>query len=248
MQLYLSIDDTDNLASPGSGQLAASLAGHLQEQGLTSHCSNISRHQLLVDSAIPYTSHNSAMCFIAEAADTRLADIIACAGQFLRHTSAPGADPGLGVAVADTRLDRQALIGFGEKAKATVLCKEDAFLLAEKTGVHLSEHGGTGGGIIGALAGIGLRLQGSDGRFRGWFDLGEAGRIVTAQSLCAHAFVDAVVDENGQVLADDCQVMLTDTRIKTILYHHSQVIPVRAGASESPVPWTTLTKAEVKRF
>lgn len=56
-----------------------------------------------------------------------------------------------------------------------------------------TEHGGTGGGIIGALAVIGLRLHGSDGRFRGWHHLGNAGVITTPADLCSHPFVEAVL-------------------------------------------------------
>ena len=47
----------------------------------------------------------------------------------------------------------------------------DAYLLAEQfPELSLSEHGGTGDGVIGALAGVGLRLSGSDGRIKGKID------------------------------------------------------------------------------
>lgn len=248
MQIYLSIDDTDNLNSPGSGQLAETLAGELQQEGLTLKCSNISRHQLFFNEAIPYTSHNSSMCFSAVTGDDKLNDIIEFTRQFLRRTAAPGSDPGLCVAVDSKLLDRDALTAFGLKAKKTVLSKQDAYSLADKTGVHLSEHGGTGDGVIGALAGTGLRLQGNDGRFRGWLDLGAKGTITTPSSLCMHSFVDAVVDDNGQALADETPVFLADSRIKTIHCNHHQVIPVTAAASECGAAWQTLTKKDVKRF
>ena len=248
MQIYLSIDDTDNLDSPGSGQLAEILANKLEQEGLVSQCSNISRHQLFVDAAIPYTSHNSAMCFSATTLDKQLDNIIKFAGQFLRTSSAQGSDPGLCVAVADTLLNRGALIAFGIKAKTTVLDKKEARLQASETGVHLSELGGTGDGIIGALAGVGLRLQGNDGRFRGWLNLGECGEIVTTQSLCAHPWVDAVVDQNGHPLADKTPVMLSDTRIKTVLCNHRQVIPVTPTKGDCCAGWATLTQIATKRY
>ena len=248
MQIYLSIDDTDNLDSPGSGQLAEILADKLEQEGLVSQSSNISRHQLFVDAAIPYTSHNSAMCFSATTLDNQLDNIIEFAGQFLQSFSAQGSDPGLCVAVADTFLNREALIAFGSKAKTTVLDKKEARLLASETGVHLSEHGGTGDGIIGAIAGIGLRLQGNDGRIRGWLNLGECGKIVTTQSLCAHPWVDAVIDENGHPLADETPVLLSENRIKTVLCNHRQVIPVRPTKGDCCAAWATLTKSAIKRF
>ncbi len=248
MNIYLSIDDTDNLDSPGSGQLAEILAGELQQKGLAAQCSSISRHQLFFNEVIPYTSHNSSMCFSTTIGDNRLDDIIEFAKQFLTKASAPGSDPGLCVAVDNKFLDRAALTAFGVSAKQTVRSKQEAYSLADKTGIHLSEHGGTGDGIIGALAGIGLRLQGNDGRLRGWLNLGECGQITTAKALCNHPFVDAVVNDDGHPLAEEIPVFLADSKIKTVLCNHRQVIPVTATVDDSGPAWTTLSKSEVKRF
>lgn len=248
MHIYLSIDDTDNLESPGSGQLAEMLTGELQEFGLASECSNITRHQLFFHETIPYTSHNSAMCFSAVIGDTRLNDVIQYARQFLRKASAPGSDPGLCVTTLSDCLDSNALTTFGLKAKQSVLTKEEAYHLADMVGVHLSEHGGTGDGIIGALAGTGLRLHGNDGRFRGWLDMGKAGAITCPKSLCDHLSVDDVVDTDGQPLPEDTPVLLTDSKIKAVLCNHRQVIPVTESENSKGPVWKTLSKAEVKRF
>lgn len=248
MNIFLSIDDTDNLDSPGSGQLADILAGELQQEGLISKYSNISRHQLFIHEAIPYTSHNSSMCFSATTKNNRLDDVIEFAKQFLKKASAPESDPGLCIAVDNDLLDRAALAAFGASAKQTIHSKQEAYSLAKMTGVHLSEHGGTGDGIIGALAGTGLRLRGNDGRFRGWLNLGERGQITSPKLLCNHPFVDAVVNDDGQPLAEDIPVFLADSKIKTILKDHRQVIPVTANTDDCGAIWTTLTKAEVKRF
>lgn len=248
MQIYLSIDDTDNLDSPGSGQLAEVLSGELQQLGLASRCSNISRHQLFVHDVIPYTSHNSSMCFSAIIGDTKLDDVIQFAGQFLVKASAQGSDPGLCVAADNESLDRQALTEFGLKAKQIVLTKPEAYQLAQKTGIHLSEHGGTGDGIIGAIAGTGLRIHGNDGRFRGWLDFGKAGQLISIKDLCSRPSVDDVVDAEGQSLPEDAKVILADNKIKTVLLDHRQVIPVTGTSEINGSAWTTLTKAEVKRF
>ncbi len=63
MKTIISIDDTDNEHSPGSGQLADDLAQELILYRLVTEASDISRHQLFVHDLVPYTSHNSAMCF-----------------------------------------------------------------------------------------------------------------------------------------------------------------------------------------
>jgi hypothetical protein len=176
-------------------------------------------------------------------------EIIRFGQSFLRNESAIGSDPGLCVAVSDCRLNREALIAFGTSAKQTILTKKNAYELAQDLGIHLSEHGGTGGGVIGALAAIGLRLQGNDGRFRGWYHFGKAGEITTPAALCAHAFVDAVVTEAGVALETDTPIILAEDKVKTVLMGGRQVVPVAGttGAMQG-LNWSTLTKAEVKRF
>ena len=248
VQIYLGIDDTDNLDSPGSGQLAEMLSTQLRQTQLSLTCSSISRHQLFVHDTIPYTSHNSSMCFSSVINDHRLDDIILFAQQFLKKASAPGSDPGLCVAALHHDSDYRDLTSFGRRAKETRLTKQEAYFLAGKAGVHLSEHGGTGDGIIGALAGIGLRLNGNDGRFRGWLDLGPTGSVTSVKAISAHPFIDAVTTSEGRALPEEEQVHLVDSRVKTILQNHLQVVPVMPREHCSEACWSTLSKAEVKRF
>lgn len=248
MNIYLCIDDTDNLDSPGSGELAEILAKKLKHLGLASECSDITRHQLFVHEDIPYTSHNSSMCFAADITDNNLNDVIQFSTEFLTTSSAPGSDPGLCVTVNKESSDRQMLIDFGLRAKRTVLTKQEAYFLAEKTGVHLSEHGGTGDGIVGALAGLGLRFYGNDGRIRGWLNLGKVGQITNPKDLCTHPSVDDVVDQEGMVLPDDSKIILSEEKIKTVFLNHRRVIPVMRSVNVNTQAWTTLTKAEVKCF
>lgn len=248
MHIFLSIDDTDNLESPGSGHLSDAMAKELQHLGLISQCSNITRHQLFVHESIPYTSHNSSMCFSAVIGEDDLSDVIHFARKYLEKASAPGSDPGLCVAVEKETLDRKALIDFGLQAKQKVFTKQDAYSLAQRTGVHLSEHGGTGDGIVGALAGIGLRLHGSDGRFRGWLNLGKAGQATDRKFLCSHPAVDAVVDDEGNVVPEDSRIVFAEDKVKTVFLNHRQVIPVTRTGNGGESVWTTLTRSEAKRF
>lgn len=248
MQIYLSVDDTDNQTSIGSGQLAENLTEELIRKGLVQSCSNITRHQLYFHDDIPYTSHNSSMCFKASCSSGSIPALVEFSAQYLKEYSAPGSDPGLCIAEDSNTLDRDALIHFGEQAKSTILNKEKAYLLASQTKVHLSEHGGTGDGVVGALAGIGLRIQGNDGRFRGWFNMGSAGETTTAAQLCEHPFVTDVIDENGNSIAPQSPIRITDEKIKTILHNHIQVIPVSRHEEENGCKWTTLSRQEVKKY
>ena len=54
---------------------------------------------------------------------------------------------------------------FAQRAKLKVLSIQEAQQTAADAGVQLLGLTGTGVGIIGALAGIGLRRAGEDGRF-----------------------------------------------------------------------------------
>jgi hypothetical protein len=248
IHLLISIDDTDNLDSPGSGTAAENMARAMQKKGLA-QCSDITRHQLFVHEAIPYTSGNSAMCFSAVGQAGALAEIIRFSADFLRQEAAAGSDPGLCVAQQDCRLDKKALISFGQRAKHTVIDKQAAYDLARELGLHLSEHGGTGGGIIGALAAIGLRLHGSDGRFRGWYRLGKAGEVTTPATLCAHPFIDAVVADTGEWLSNDTSIIFTEDKVKTVLLNGLQAIPVtRTCRTDNQAAWMTLDNKAIKQY
>ncbi|GAA1861660.1 hypothetical protein GCM10009836_47320 [Pseudonocardia ailaonensis] len=160
--LLIAIDDTDDRVSRGTGWLAQRLIEELAAQGL-GECGGATRHQLLRDPRIPYTSHNSSACLAwFRAPGVTAADVAAVAGPFLAERSAPGSDPGL--AVAERRTVPE-LVAFGRAAKTEVLEIDAARELARAHGVHLSGHGGTEGGVLGALAAVGLHLSGSDGFF-----------------------------------------------------------------------------------
>ena len=67
MRVYLGFDDTDHIdADRGTGKLARWFKDELPAG---SRIWGVVRQQLLVHDAIPYTSHNSAACLIAELMD-----------------------------------------------------------------------------------------------------------------------------------------------------------------------------------
>lgn len=117
-------------------------------------------------------------------------------------------------------------------------------------GIHLSEHGGTGQGIIGALAGAGLRLSGNDGRFKGKIKISSESSIVSAGELCATGKVDLVKSlEDGIILAEDELVILGDT-LKTVLLEGKAVFPVFAVAQDDSArpKWQSYSKSQLKDF
>ncbi|MBT8339767.1 MAG: hypothetical protein KJP07_07115 [Desulfatitalea sp.] len=252
IQILVAMDDTDQTDGPGTGHLAQDLCARISANGWGA-CSAISRHQLFVHPAIPYTSHNSAMCFQANIRTDRLQDLIRFSSHFLEAYSAPGSDPGLCVAAKDAGFYASPLIDFGAHAKLAVLTKHDAFHLVRDLPVHLSEHGGTGQGVIGALAAVGLRLSGNDGRFRGWYHLGKAGEYLSVGQLCEFDFIEAVKSENGEFLKNDEIVHFGADKQKTVLQDAVQVLLVKPVAdcclrAARHRHWITLTKRQVKRY
>ena len=145
MKVLVCIDDTDNLESRGTGELAEQLSAEITSRSW-GNCEFVTRHQLLVHPDVPYTSHNSSMCFTADISEQHLPLMIAHAGAFLENESAPGSDPGLAVAVSNRVSDMGAVVDFGQRAKQEVVKKQEAYDLAEALDIHLSEHGGTGHG------------------------------------------------------------------------------------------------------
>lgn len=202
MLILLCIDDTDNLDSRGTGELATIIANTIEDNSW-GKCSGITRHQLFIHPDIPYTSHNSSMCFEAEINETFLENIICYSSDFLKNESAEGSDPGLCVAALHRMAAPDLLIDFGKRAKKEVVTKEDAYNLADELGVYLSEHGGTGQGVIGALAGVGLRLTGNDGRFKGKIMLDSESGIETVDYILSKTNIDRIITLEGNVLKDN---------------------------------------------
>lgn len=247
MKLIIAIDDTDSLESRGTGHLAQIMIERIEKMrwGI---CARITRHQLFVHEDIPYTSHNSAMCFEAEIDKHRYEDLVGFGMRFLETESEKGSDPGLCVVNMDNGLNTDILTAFGRRAKTEVLEKSAAYAIANDLGVHLSEHGGDGQGIVGALAGTGLRLSGNDGRFRGWLHYGKAGETISAKDLLADGFVDRVQSTEGEIIAPELPVLLSEEKIKTVLQDHRQVVLVRNTTAAGPIKWQTLTKEQVKQI
>ncbi len=161
MTLYLGIDDTDTRESRGTGRLARTIAAELAR---TYTVTGVTRHQLFVHPAVPYTSHNSsAVIHIQDTGNGIAADVFAAAKELMLADFIDGSDPGICVA-ADRNINSD-LSRFGLSAKMSIVTQDQARSLAREAGILLEGLGGTEDGVIGALAGIGLAASGNDGRF-----------------------------------------------------------------------------------
>jgi hypothetical protein len=156
--IFVGIDDTDMPDTPGTNKLAMHLSRVLADVYATTW---IVRHQLLVDPRVPCTRMNGG---VSLAIEPRNGASIASLAQRIRDVMLPwcpaGSDPGLCIA-RDVPLDVQQ---WGQRAQRELLTQGEALELARSAGIHLEPLGGTGGGIIGALAAVGLLATWNSGR------------------------------------------------------------------------------------
>ncbi|MDP4145250.1 MAG: hypothetical protein Q8936_12340 [Bacillota bacterium] len=248
MKIFICIDDTDSLESRGTGELAEMIADAIEKKW-NGKRSEITRHQLLLHEDIPYTSHNSSMCFEAEIEEQYLESVITYASNFLKEESEPEADPGLCVATLDYLENKDELIDFGYKAKKEILIKEKAYGLADKLGIHLSEHGGNGQGVIGALAGVGLRLSGNDGWFKGAHKIKTSDNIIKVRELCKYKNIDKVRNLDGKCLDGDEEIELGKL-IKSMLIEGEAVVLVEEikEGERARVKWRTCSKQRLLKI
>ena len=179
MRVYIGFDDTDNInANRGTGKLARWFEKELPEGCIMW---GVVRQQLLLHDDIPYTSHNSSACVVVDMPDGDMLDALThLAVAHVERHSLVGSDPGVCVASNGDR-DLSVLVDFGRLCTREVVSQKDALHAA--SGVHLSGHGGTNDGIIGAAAAVGLTASGCSGRFIEFGGLRDFPEQVTVSKL-----------------------------------------------------------------
>ena len=156
--IFIGIDDTDIIGSPGTNRLARVIVDRL---GAAGEGAIICRHQLFLDPRVPYTSGNgSASIQLPRAGDMAREALLDTVRDVMREWFVEGSDPGLAMAGGASA----EMSEFAERAKREVVTQDDARAVAAQSGCHLEGLGGTNQGIIGALCAIALADGGNDGR------------------------------------------------------------------------------------
>jgi len=165
--ILVGIDDTDVIGSKGTNQLAREIVRRLNDDW---RCVRIVRHQLLDDPRVPYTSKNGSASIALQPKDgCDLTALTETCRRVIREWYIEGSDPGLAIATNVMT----AVVEFGRTCQTKLVTQQQAIRLAERAGTHLEGLGGTNGGVIGALAAVGLAATQDDGRivqFGGWPD------------------------------------------------------------------------------
>jgi len=221
MRVYVGFDDTDCLDSDrGTGKLARWFQKELPEG---SSMWGVLRQQLLVHEKIPYTSHNSSACVVVDLPDMDLlGDLISRAIHHLELHALEGSDPGLCIAFeGDPKLPR--LIDFSQKCTRYVMSQKDA--LEATRSMHLSGHGGTSDGIIGAAAAVGLTAHGWSGRFIELGKLRDVPERVRVSQLEGLNILPVSLDRDGQVPAPE-DLVHTKGWLRPRLWGNRPILPV----------------------
>lgn len=244
MRFLIGIDDTDNLESRGTGHLARELGKTLEEHH-AARLEEITRHQLLVSPLIPCTSHNSSICLVVDAdrhAQNQLE--IACRS-FLLHHSAAGADAGL--ALCSWENTPSEVIDWGQRAKKEVLEKSAALEMAKRLKIPVAGLTGTGVGIIGALAAVGLYASGNDGRYLWLPGLRELCGVYTLTELLERVPFGRVETIRGRTPAFDDRIDVGDW-VRPILQGGRSVLLIEEVKNHDECDWRILDKSRIEQL
>lgn len=226
MRVYIGFDDTDVVNSDyGTGKVARRF-----ERVLPEDCKiwGVVRQQLLVDPAIPYTSHNSSACVIVECPDASYVDALKNAAiRHIKDAAIPGSDPGLCLVVEGDKA-LAALKTFGMQCTARVVSQRDAVEAAGSA--HLSGHGGTNDGIIGAAAAVGLTASGWSGRFIEYAGLRDLPEQVAVAALLQKNIRVVSLDRDAYCPRPE-DIVNTKSWLRPRLWGHEAVLPIKPAGN-----------------
>jgi hypothetical protein len=183
------IDDTDTPDLGGTGRLARRLAAEIDALGL-GQSQGVTRHQFFEGPGVPKTARNSA-------AAIALAGVVSVAGLFemvcdvVAGESVDGSDPGVAIGSGPVS---PGLVEFARRAQKGLVTQAEARTCGAVHAEGLVGLGRTGGGVIGALGAMALRLDGDDGRFVDLAGIREVSGLMTVAEVLDRTAIAAIVD------------------------------------------------------
>ena len=219
--MYIGFDDTDNQDSDfGTGKIARRFENVMPEG---CRVWGVVRQQLLIDERIPYTSHNSSACVVIDLSEPSLKDdLIFMASEYIEREAAPGSDPGLCIA-CESDIALTELMSFGPLCTRQIVTQKEALQAA--SGIHISGHGGSNDGIIGAAAAVGLTASGWSGRFIEFAGLRRFPDTVAVWELEKYGIIVVSLDRDAMVPAP-ADVIYTKGWLRPRLWGQRPILPV----------------------
>jgi len=244
-RILLAIDDTDNLESRGTGHRARLLGQQLADQGLA-RVYGISRHQLYVHPDIRYTSHNSSLCLDMEWSGGALDRLAGITHSFLAEHAAPGSDAAYAIMAYDEV--GEDVVAYARSAKDTVLNQDIARQLAKRVGAVLVGVTGDEGGVIGALAAVGLRRCGNDGRFVWVEGVRDLTGVLTYDALLGRTGIDVIRPFEGAGPVGHERISVDPWPRPVLINHQAVLLVERAEETNATCDWRLVPREITKRY
>jgi len=244
MRFLLGIDDTDNLESRGTGYRSRQLGEVIEKMNL-GRIKGIVRHQLFVHESIPFTSHNSSASIEVESDFEK--ELIQACREFLLEFSADGSDAGLCVAKLD--FVNEEVKNWGKRAKVEIITKHEAHQIAENQHIFLEGLTGKKIGVIGALAAVGLRAAGNDGRFLmlEGKEIRDIKGVFTKPELQKITSIGNIFEKNTDFQIPENEFIFVDEWMRPILKNGEPILIVEKS-DVSDYQWKSANKEFIKRI
>lgn len=233
MYLLLGIDDTDSEESQDTQTLAVSLGKRLESLSLA-RLINISCHELLHHPSISFTHTNTSCCLLLDAEAIKTREIDLTCREVLLRESAPYSNPGFALATWN-QFDPEIVV-WGKRAKINQLVRADAVSLGRQHNMSMAGILGSGVGVIGALAAVGLRYEGNDGWVSWMPGITRLQGIYTQIQLSQFIQFDRIETESGKRPAFDDRISFSET-VKPILKNGKVTLLISAAKRGVDFQW-----------
>lgn len=246
MKICVAIDDSRQLDGAKAGETASILTKFIEENGWGKSAIP-SRHRLYSNPATGCKKHNTARSFSADIGEQYLEEFIAYACNLIKSTGSADSNAGLAVIVPEQMENTEGLIDYAYRVKEELVGRNEALELSRNPGIYLYALSGSGQGIIGALAGAGLRLTGNDGQFRGKLHIGSGENyIATVKEIVDASYVEQVKNMDFEKIDDDEHVRMGE-KVKIVLLDNRYTLMVFPTDIENP-KWQTSTTHMLRIF
>jgi len=237
MYFFLGIDDTDSTDAGDTSELALALGQELENLALAKLV-NISAHQLIQQPTVPCTSSNCAACLYLDTAPERGREIDLACRQFLLASCEPGSNPGYTLAAVNQFSHEVA--AWGKTAQLKLLQRQEALTLGRNNGLVVASIMGSGCGVIGALAAVGLRFEGNDGIVTWMPGLSGLSGVYTQIELTRYIRFDRIENERQRRPAFDERILIEGS-FSPILRDGKVVLPVTAAKRGQNFEWQVIS-------
>ena len=244
MFFLIGIDDTDTTAAIGAddtGALAIRLGLSIQERRF-GRLLSVTRHQLLRHPDIPLTTDNNAVCLLIDADTDARRDIELTCREVLLRSSAPSSDPGFALAAWNNL--SSAVEVWGQQAKHARLQRRLAVELARSQNIAAAGFHGNGDGVIGALAAVGLRSSGNDGRFIWLPGLDGVKGVLTLPALLNLCAIDRVENFRGRAPLERELIDLGESPM-VMLRNNQSLLLLDACGREDACQWRVVNPEDL---